>query len=113
PDLTMMGARLFAHIETNYSHGYYANSPNTNDNNATRPGTGPQPKGDSAFTVNGRLAIADIPAGRRGQTFTIAVWARNLLNEGHAFYRSFSPLTGGTGIFNEPRTYGLEISVKM
>ena len=63
--------------------------------------------------MNGRLALTDIDLGRSGATATIAIWARNLLNEQHAYYRSYSPLSGGTGIFNEARTFGVELGVKL
>jgi len=112
-DLPMTGFRFVAHLDANYADGYYANYSDPGFNAATGQVTVAQPKGDSSFTVNGRVAIADIEVGKGGGTFTVAVWARNLLNDSHAFYRSFSPLSGGTGIFNEPRTFGVELSMKM
>lgn len=112
-EMPMKGFRLVAHIDANYTEGYFANYSDPGFSNTTGQVTVSQPKGDSAFLVNARLALADIEVGNSGQTFTLAAWARNLFNEQHAFYRSFSPTSGGTAIFNEARTYGVEISVKM
>lgn len=112
-EVPMKGFKLTAHIDANYADGYYANYSDPGFNNTNGQVTVVQPKGDSSFIVNARLAVADIAVGPGGQRATIAAWARNLLNEQNAFYRSFSPTSGGTGIFNEPRTYGVEISVTM
>jgi iron complex outermembrane receptor protein len=49
---------------------------------------------------------------RSGAKLTFGLWARNLLNQENAYYRSFSPTSGGTGIFNEPRTFGMDVQVK-
>jgi iron complex outermembrane receptor protein len=76
----------------------------------TRAVTIKQPKGDSSFVVNGRLSLAEIPAG--GADLEISVWARNLLDEEHLFYKSLSDRTGTAGFFNEPRTFGIEVKVK-
>lgn len=112
-EVPMKGFRLIAHLDANYADGFYANYTDPGFSNTSGKVTVSQPKGDSSFIVNGRLALADIELGSGGQTFTIAAWARNLFNEQHAYYRSLSPTSGGTGIFNEARTYGVEISVKM
>ncbi|MBA4356024.1 MAG: hypothetical protein C0409_15180, partial [Novosphingobium sp.] len=72
-----------------------------------------QPKGDKAFIVNGRVALADIELGRGDARFTIAAWARNLFNEQHVFYKTASIERGVSGFFNESRTFGIEIGVKM
>ena len=112
-EIPMQGFKLLAHLDANYADGYFANYTDPGFSNTTGKVAVSQPKGDSSFIVNGRLALADIELGSGGQTLTIAAWARNLFNEQHAFYRSFSPTSGGTGIFNEARTYGVEISVKM
>jgi iron complex outermembrane recepter protein len=106
------GYKVIAHIDANYTDGYYANNTDPGFNTTTGQVTVFQPKGESSFIVNARLAFADIEVGSSGQMFTISAWSRNLFNDQHAFYKSFSTLTGGTGIFNEPRTYGLDVSVK-
>lgn len=111
-EIPMRGFTITAHLDANYADGYYANYSDPGFSNTTGLVTVAQPKGDASFLVNGRIALSDIEVGA-GQNFTIAAWSRNLLNEQHAFYRSFSSTSGGTGIFNEPRTYGLEITMKM
>lgn len=106
--------RFIAHVDGNYDSGYYANYTDPGFNTTTGQVTIRQPQGDSGFTMNGRLALADIAmGGGTGAKASIAVWARNLLNEQHAYYRGFSPLSGGTGIFNEPRTFGIELGITM
>ncbi|MDE2596575.1 MAG: TonB-dependent receptor [Sphingomonadales bacterium] len=112
-EVPLAGARLVAHLDANYDSGYFANYTDPGFNTTTGAVTIAQPKGDKAFIVNGRLALADVALGANGAQFTLAAWARNLFNEQHAYYRSFSPLAGGTGLFNEPRTFGVELSVKM
>ena len=71
-----------------------------------------QPKGDAAFVVNGRIALADIEMGQSGAKATFALWARNLLNEQHVFYKSGSAAAGISGFFNDPRTFGGEVNIK-
>jgi iron complex outermembrane receptor protein len=112
-ELPLGGMKLVAHFDANYDSGYFANYTDPGFNTATGQVTIKQPKGDKAFIVNGRIALADIDLAANGAQLTVAVWGRNLFNEQHAYYRSFSPLAGGTGIFNEPRTYGIEMVVKM
>jgi iron complex outermembrane receptor protein len=104
-------ARLQLHFDGNYDSGYYANYTDPGFNTATGAVTVKQPKGDKAFVTNGRIALTDI-ALPNGAVLTASVWSRNLLNEQHVFYNSYSPLTGGTGFFNEPRTVGAELNVK-
>jgi len=112
-ELPLDGFSITAHIDGNYSDGFYANYSDPGFSNTTGQVTVFQPKGDSSFIVNARLALADIALGANGETLTIAAWSRNLFNNASAFYRSFSPTAGGTGIFNEARTFGLDIQVKM
>jgi iron complex outermembrane receptor protein len=109
----MKGFDLTLHLDANYADGFYANYTDPGFDTATGKVTAVQPKGDSSFIVNGRIALSNIQVGDNGQAVTVALWARNLLDEQHAFYRSYSTLSGGTGIFNEPRTYGVEFSVQM
>lgn len=67
-------------------------------------------KTDSSFIVNGRLALADIPLTDNGQTLTLSVWTRNLLDETHIYRRSNANAgtLGDYANFNPPRTFGLE-----
>lgn len=111
------------HLDANY-----AQATQTFDQFAT--------KADSSFIVNGRISLADIALGSGGQTFTIAVWSRNLFNEQHVFRRdpsnslpavqvtqaagvpnvvaigNNSGILGDYGNFNVPRTFGVEAVVR-
>jgi iron complex outermembrane recepter protein len=107
----LMGAKVILHLDANYSDGYYANYTDVAYDPATRAVTIKQPKGDASFIVNGRLSLGEIPAG--GGKAALSIWSRNLFNEAHVFYRTFSDLQGETGFYNEPRTFGFEVSVKM
>jgi iron complex outermembrane receptor protein len=62
--------------------------------------------------VNGRIALRDIRLSDSPATLEVALWSRNLLNEQHAFLRNFSSFLGTYAIFNEPRTFGVEASLK-
>lgn len=104
--LPLEGAELRFHLDANYADGFYANY------NDPAPGIA-QPLGDSSFVVNGRIALADIAVGDSGATVTVSAWARNLLGESHEFMRSYSTLLGEYGIFNEPRTFGIELGFKL
>lgn len=68
---------------------------------------------DSSFIVNGRVSLANIATGA-DQDLTLSLWARNLLNEQHIYRRSEENRTtlGDYANFNEPRTFGIEASVK-
>ena len=68
---------------------------------------------DKSFVVNGRLALTDIDLQSKAK-LQLSLWSRNLFNEQHVFYRAgFSyGSTGLTGIYNEPRTYGIDATVK-
>ncbi|NDC57757.1 MAG: TonB-dependent receptor [Alphaproteobacteria bacterium] len=106
-----MGAKIAAHLDGNYGDGYYANYTDVAYDPVTRAVTVKNPKGDSAFIMNGRLSLAEIPAG--GGTATLSIWSRNLLDEEHVFAKFLDPRSGFGGFFNEPRTVGFEVAVKM
>jgi iron complex outermembrane receptor protein len=105
------GLKVVAHLDGNFSDGFYVNYTDVAYDPVTRAVTIKQPKGDSSFIVNGRISLAEIPAG--GGKAALSLWSRNLFNEAHVFYRTFSDLQGETGFYNEPRTFGFEVSVKM
>lgn len=46
-------------------------------------------------------------------TATVSIWSRNLLNEEHIFANFMSTAAGLSGFYNEPRTLGFEINLKM
>ena len=92
-------AKIVAHLDANAAGGYHALSSEVN-------------KTDKSLVVNGRLAVADIPVSDQAK-LQLSLWARNLLNEDHTFVVTNGAGIGGlTGIFNEPRTYGLDATVE-
>ncbi len=93
------GATFRAHLDGAYADRQYAN---TTDSTLS----------DDSLLVNGRLALTDIRATQDGPALQLSLWSRNLLNESHAFVRANGGVLGTYGIFNEPRTYGLELNVK-
>lgn len=68
---------------------------------------------DSSFIVNGRLSVGGIDL-TRGAKLEVALWSRNLFNEQHVFVRSHAAYAAGGdyGIFNEPRTYGVDATLR-
>ena len=63
--------------------------------------------------LNGRLALSDIDFG--GVQGEVTLWSRNLTDEDHIVnYIDFGPLFGNLtdAYYLEPRTYGLELSIK-
>jgi iron complex outermembrane receptor protein len=107
------GVVLKAHFDINYNSGYFATNTDSNYDNVTRAVRFAQPKGDAGTIANARLAISDIELGNSGAKLTVAAWARNLFNEEHLFYKSGSAAAGISGFFNDHRTYGIELNVKM
>ncbi len=92
------GMQLRAHLDANISDGLHGSSSDPT-------------LSDKSDVVNGRLSLSDIAIGSNGAKLQVSLWSRNLGNEQHAFYKSTSAL-GQYGIFNEPRTYGLDMTVK-
>jgi iron complex outermembrane receptor protein len=66
---------------------------------------------DLSFIVNARIALADIPVG--SGMASVSLWSRNLFDDQHVFVKFLDPRFGTAGFFNEPRTFGIELSVKM
>jgi len=106
-------AKLRFHLDGNYDSGYYANYTDSNYDTVTRAVRYAQPKGDAALLFNGRLALADVAMGDSGAKATFSVWVRNLFNEEHLFYKSGSAAAGVSGFFNDPRTFGADINIKL
>ncbi|HEX4846572.1 MAG TPA: TonB-dependent receptor [Novosphingobium sp.] len=94
------GTMLRFHLDANFSDRMhsFANEPTLTD---------------KSFLVNARLSLADIPMGGDNQTLTVALWARNLLNEEHIYRRSAANTTlGDYANYNAPRTYGVDVTLK-
>ena len=107
------GMSVLLHLDANYSDPTYSFQ---NENVLT----------ESAFIVNARLALADIPLTSGGTKAMLSVWARNLFNEAHIYRRSnanstptvnndgslnYSGVLGDYGNFNPPRTFGVQATV--
>jgi iron complex outermembrane receptor protein len=92
------GMQLKAHLDANYTSRQYTGA---SDPTLT----------DSAVVVNGHLALGDIHLS--SGTLEFSLWSRNLLDEAHTFVRSFNSSLGTYAIFNEPRTFGLDIQLKL
>lgn len=95
--LPLNWATLRAHVDANGGDGYHSQS---SDAALT----------DSSFLVNARLSLADITL-KGDAKLQVSAWSRNLFNEQHTFFRTGSSSLQ-MGIFNEPRTYGLEATVR-
>ncbi|MFH7617337.1 hypothetical protein, partial [Pseudomonas syringae group genomosp. 7] len=81
---------LKLHLDGNWSDGYYTSEYD-------------QMLTDSSFVVNARVALVDVPVNGTGTTMSFSLWARNLLDEQHLFYKINSAALGQSGIFNDPR----------
>ena len=91
---------------------------------------------EKSFIMNGRIAVTDIPLTDSGASLTLALWSRNLLNEGHIYRRSnanstatkaedssgayagqfngaltYTGVIGDYANFNTPRTFGVEATI--
>ncbi|MES2492684.1 MAG: TonB-dependent receptor [Pseudomonadota bacterium] len=68
---------------------------------------------EKSFIVNARVSLVDIPMRDNGPRLSLAVWARNLLNEEHIYRRSNANRStlGDYVNYNAPRTFGLEATV--
>lgn len=90
------------HIDANYASRQYSFQ---NENVLTDP----------TFSVNARIALADIEMNQGSTLMTFAVWSRNLTNNTYIYRRSAAnaAILGDYGNFNPPRTWGAEISFKI
>lgn len=95
-----LGARgVKLHLDGNWSDGFYTSEIE-------------QTLTDSSFVVNSRLSLADVELAQFGASAEFSLWARNLLDEQHLFYKSVNATLGTYGVFNEPRTYGFEARLR-
>ncbi len=92
------GVVLSGHLDANYADGQ---TTSTTDPTLSDP----------SFIVNGRVAVGAIRLGD-GAMMQLSFWSRNLLDEQHAFVKNYNAALGTYGIFNEPRTFGVEAKVK-
>jgi iron complex outermembrane recepter protein len=98
--LPVDNASLHFHLDGNYSSGQYSMA-----NDPTKTG--------SSFVVNGRIALGDMEMPGTGAKLELAVWARNLFNEQHTFVKANGGASlGYYGIFNDPRTFGVQATIQ-
>ncbi len=92
--------KFTAHLDANAADGY-------------RPSSSEDVFTDDSFILNGRIALSEIKLNEMAKG-TIALWSRNLLDEEHKFYvsRGSFAFIGAFGMFNEPRTWGVDFNVK-
>ncbi|MDR3474142.1 MAG: TonB-dependent receptor, partial [Devosia sp.] len=95
---------LQAHLDGNWDSGSYGTD---RDPSPTLKAIKSQP----GLVFNGRIGLADIRVAS-GAKMAISLWSRNLFNEQHLYTRTISSTTGVSGIFNDPRTFGVEGNVK-
>ncbi len=112
-ELPFEGFTLKAHLDGNFNDGFYGNYTDSEYDPVTRAVRYAQLKGEKALIFNGRLSVADIDMPDSDAKLTVAIWARNLFNNQHLFYKSGAPRSGVQGFFNEPRTFGIEAKIKM
>ncbi len=93
-------ARLHANFNGSVADGYRASS-------------GEATLTDSSAVFNTRLSLSDVDLGGRG-TLDVALWSRNLFDAQYTFYESRSAFanTGVFGMYNEPRTIGVDATVR-
>lgn len=90
---------LRAHLDASIADGYRSQS-----GEATRT--------DDSAVVNGRLALTDIEVSDSAR-MTVSLWARNLFDEAHTILESRAAFAaaGTFGAFNEPRTFGVDLTL--
>lgn len=62
------------------------------------------------LTLNARVSVMDIPVGPT--TATVSLWGRNLTNKQQLNFNANTGITA-TGMFDDPVTYGVDLSVKL
>lgn len=92
---------ILFHIDGSAAGGY-----NSGNNVLTSPKT------DASLVVNARLAIVNLELAD-GHQMDISLWSRNLLDEEHATAQGLNTSTRfRTNVFNDPRTYGLDLTIR-
>jgi len=98
--LPVAGMSPFVHLDANL-----ADRQITSSSDPTRSG--------KPFVINGRIGLGSIRMNDQGAQLEVSVWARNLLDRDYVFLKNFSSALGTYGIYNEPRTYGLEARIRL
>jgi iron complex outermembrane receptor protein len=99
--LSLKSLDVLFHIDVAMADGY-----NSGSNVVTSPIT------DASTHVNARLALTNIQLGD-GHTLELSAWSRNLFNEQHLTAQSLNSTTRFlTGAFNDPRSFGLDVTLR-
>src|SRR5688572_3160562 len=90
---------FIAHLDWNLADGYYSSSAETGIT-------------QDSSVINARFALREVSIGGR-QTLDLSLWSRNLFDEDYTFYLSnlLYSRVGTTGMFNEPRTWGVDATI--
>lgn len=99
-ELPLGGATVFAHLDANYAGKQHASA------------SDPLAVAESAFLVNGRIALGDIQLNSSDARLTVALWSRNMLNRSYRFFSAPAGALGRIAAFNEPRTFGATASIR-
>jgi iron complex outermembrane recepter protein len=98
-DVPLGWGNLAFHLDANAASGHRALSSE-------------EPLTQNSLVFNGRITLGDIELSDQAE-FSLALWSRNLFDEQHTFVRLGNAGIGGlTGIYNDPRTYGLDATIK-
>ncbi len=72
---------------------------------------------DSRLLVNGRIVLEDIPLRSDAMNLELALWGRNLFDQKYTYFDGTLDATGFSGAravwYGLPRTYGLELTLRM
>ena len=108
-EMPVQDVTLRFHADANWNDGYYTNASDV----AIAGGRfAPQLETQEGTVVNARVSITDVPLAETGGVLTVSAWVRNLFDEEHLVTRSLSVTSGITGAFNDPRTFGVQVSAR-
>jgi iron complex outermembrane receptor protein len=95
---TSVGLMRF-HLDGNYGGGYHSSPSET-------------VLTEQSLVANARLSMSEVKLGR-GVNMEVALWAKNLFNEQYIRYIGTSTFRnlGNFGLFNEPRTGGIDLTL--
>jgi iron complex outermembrane receptor protein len=101
-EVGLKGADLILHFDLNY-----AGALRSGNDLITSPLT------NVSLLANARVALINIDLGATGHKLELAAWSRNLFNRDVFTARGFNTATRfETGVFNDPRTFGVDVSVR-
>lgn len=104
-------ANLRVHLDGNFDSGFYSFQTDPVYISPGNPANVRQPIGEGGSVFNGTIGITDIGLGDSGARLGVSLWARNLFNEQHFFYKSLSVASGLGGFPNDFRTFGAQVKV--